>query len=111
MLFDRRSRLALLLNQFNSLFTQCATGRATASHTFHCRTVASPSAGGDADPYTTSFRGIDNPTYYMTDTSQYVQLLNFSGCGNTTNANNPIMKKLIIDSLRMCAAPGSTPHH
>jgi hypothetical protein len=39
----------------------------------------------------------------MTDTSQYVQLLNFSGCGNTTNANNPIMKKLIIDSLRMCA--------
>ena len=60
--------------------------------------------GGDDDPYTTSFRGIDNPTYYMTDTSQYVQLLNFSGCGNTTNANNPIMKKLIIDSLRMCAA-------
>ncbi len=40
----------------------------------------------------------------MTDTSQYVQLLNFSGCGNTTNANNPIMKKLITDSLRMCAA-------
>ena len=61
-------------------------------------------AGGDDDPYTTSFRGIDNPTYYMTDTGQYVQLLNFSGCGNTTNANNPIMKKLIIDSLRMCAA-------
>ena len=41
-------------------------------------------AGGDDDPYTTSFRGIDNPTYYMTDTSQYVQLLNYSGCGNTT---------------------------
>lgn len=58
-------------------------------------------AGGDDDPYTTSFRGIDSPTYYMTDTSQYVQLLNFSGCGNTTNANSPAMKKLIIDSLRM----------
>lgn len=58
-------------------------------------------AGGDDDPYTTSFRGIDNPAYYMTDTSQYVQLLNYSGCGNTTNANGPAMKKLIIDSLKM----------
>jgi isoamylase len=59
------------------------------------------SAGGDSDPYTTSFRGIDNPAYYMTDTSQYVQLLNYSGCGNTTNANGASMKQLIMDSLRM----------
>ena len=58
-------------------------------------------AGGDSDPYTTSFRGIDNPAYYMTDTSQYVQLLNYSGCGNTTNANGASMKELIMASLRM----------
>lgn len=57
--------------------------------------------GGDSDPYTTSFRGIDNPAYYMTDTSQYVQLLNYSGCGNTTNANGASMKELIMASLRM----------
>lgn len=51
----------------------------------------------------TSFRGLDNPTYYMTDTEQYVQLLNYSGCGNTTNANHPVMQRLIMDSLRMWA--------
>lgn len=28
-------------------------------------------------------RGIDSLTYYMVDTHQFVQLLNFSGCGNT----------------------------
>jgi hypothetical protein len=28
-------------------------------------------------------RGIDAQTYYMVDTQQYVQLLNYSGCGNT----------------------------
>lgn len=44
-------------------------------------------------------RGIDNKTYYMVDQAQYVQLLNFSGCGNTVNANHPQVKQLIIDSL------------
>ena len=56
--------------------------------------------GGDDDPYLISFRGIDSSVYYMTDTSQYVQLLNFSGCGNTVNGNHPITKQLIMDSLR-----------
>ncbi|KAL9312815.1 hypothetical protein ACSQ67_018267 [Phaseolus vulgaris] len=32
----------------------------------------------DANPYTTSFRGIDNKVYYMLDNNG--QLLNFSGC-------------------------------
>jgi hypothetical protein len=57
-------------------------------------------AGGDDDPYLISFRGFDNSVYYMTDLQQYVQLLNYSGCGNTVNANNPVVTKLIIDSLR-----------
>lgn len=38
-------------------------------------------------------------TYYMVDPGQYVQLINYSGCGNTVNANHPIVKQLIIDSL------------
>lgn len=46
------------------------------------------------------FRGIDNKTYYMVDTSAYEQLLNYSGCGNTINANNPVTTQLIVDSLR-----------
>eukprot|EP00879_Flechtneria_rotunda_P016955 GHRR01017751.1.p1 GENE.GHRR01017751.1~~GHRR01017751.1.p1 ORF type:complete len:654 (+),score=196.97 GHRR01017751.1:803-2764(+) len=53
----------------------------------------------DKHPYLISMRGIDNVTYYMVDTSQFVQLINLSGCGNTINANHPIVKQLIIDSL------------
>lgn len=53
----------------------------------------------DRDPYLLSFRGIESSTYYMTDTSQYTQLINFSGCGNTVNVNHPVVKQLVIDSL------------
>ncbi|KAJ0525348.1 putative isoamylase [Helianthus annuus] len=52
----------------------------------------------DKHPYTTSFRGIDNKTYYMVDDNG--QLLNFSGCGNTLNCNHPVVMELILDSLR-----------
>ncbi|WCJ24786.1 Glycogen debranching enzyme [Euphorbia peplus] len=52
----------------------------------------------DKFPYTTSFRGIDNKVYYMLDTNN--NLLNFSGCGNTLNCNHPVVKDLILDSLR-----------
>ena len=49
-----------------------------------------------------SWRGIDNQTYYMVDTSQFVQLLNYSGCGNTVSGNHPVTRRLIIDSLKRC---------
>lgn len=39
-------------------------------------------------------------TYYQMNLKQYEQLLNYSGCGNTINANNPVTSQLIIDSLR-----------
>ncbi|XP_014501792.1 isoamylase 3, chloroplastic isoform X1 [Vigna radiata var. radiata] len=52
----------------------------------------------DANPYTTSFRGIDNKVYYMLDNNG--QLLNFSGCGNTLNCNHAVVMDLILDSLR-----------
>lgn len=54
----------------------------------------------DANPYTTSFRGIDNKVYYMVDPNNNNQLLNFSGCGNTLNCNHPVVMELILDSLR-----------
>ena len=56
--------------------------------------------GGDVEPYVLSWRGIDADTYYMSDKASYVQLLNYSGCGNTVNANNPVVTQLILDSLR-----------
>ncbi len=49
-----------------------------------------------------SFRGFDNPIYYMLgeDRRSY---RNFSGCGNTLNCNHPIVREYIIDCLRYCA--------
>ena len=54
---------------------------------------------GAADGPTLSFRGLDNEAYYILerDRSQYA---NFSGCGNTFNANHSTVRRLILDSLR-----------
>ena len=54
---------------------------------------------GDENGATLSFRGLDNSIYYIIEpgTGTY---LNFSGCGNTTNCNHPIVRDLILDSLR-----------
>ena len=61
--------------------------------------VFNHTAEGDQRGPTLSFRGIDNATYYILeqDRSRYA---NFSGTGNTLNANNPIVRRLIVDSLR-----------
>ncbi len=56
--------------------------------------------GGDINPYLLSFRGIDSAVYYMQDPESYDQMLNYSGCGNTVNANHPVVTALILDSLR-----------
>jgi isoamylase len=56
------------------------------------------SEGDHAGP-TLSFRGLDNPTYYILqpDRSRYSD---YSGCGNTLNANHPIVRRMIVDSIR-----------
>lgn len=48
---------------------------------------------------TLCFRGIDNRAYYILerDRSEYA---NYSGTGNTLNANHPIVRRMIVDSLR-----------
>jgi isoamylase len=48
---------------------------------------------------TLSFRGVDNSTYYILeqDRSHYA---NYSGTGNTLNANHPVVRRMILDSLR-----------
>ena len=57
--------------------------------------------GNEKGPYI-SYRGIDNKTYYMlTPEGEY---FNFSGCGNTLNCNNPIVRNMILDCLRCWAA-------
>ncbi|MDJ0622406.1 MAG: glycogen debranching protein GlgX [Desulfocapsaceae bacterium] len=54
---------------------------------------------GDYNGPTTSFRGIDNPIYYLLDPESR-QYMNFSGCGNTMNCNHPIVRELIRNVLR-----------
>ena len=52
---------------------------------------------GDDGDYI-SFRGVDNRTYYvMNPDGSYA---NYTGCGNTVNCNNSIVRNFIIDSLR-----------
>ena len=49
---------------------------------------------------TYAFRGIDNTTYYLLDPGNPASYLNYSGCGNTFNANHPLPQKFIVDCLR-----------
>jgi glycogen operon protein len=54
--------------------------------------------GGVTGP-TLSYRGLGNDFYYILekDKSRYAD---YTGCGNTLNANQPIVRRLIQDSLR-----------
>jgi isoamylase len=61
--------------------------------------VFNHTAEGEHDGPTQCFRGLDNPTYYVLcqDRSRYA---NFTGTGNTLNANHPVIRRMIVDSLR-----------
>jgi glycogen operon protein len=54
--------------------------------------------GGHTGP-TLCFRGVDNPTYYILDADKS-RYADYTGCGNTLNANHSIVRRMIIDSLR-----------
>lgn len=64
--------------------------------------VFNHTAEGNENGPTISFRGIDNKTYYMLTPEGYYY--NFSGCGNTLNCNNPIVRSIVLDCLRYWAA-------
>ena len=57
---------------------------------------------GGEDGRTISYRGIDNKTYYMLRPDGSYQ--NFSGCGNTMNCNNPVVRNMVMDCLRYWVA-------
>ncbi len=60
--------------------------------------VFNHTAEGNEDGPIFSFKGMDNNIYYMlTPDGHYY---NFSGCGNTLNCNNPIVRQMILDCLR-----------
>lgn len=57
---------------------------------------------GEGDKYgpTLSFRGIDNKTYYRLPDSDLSDYINDAGTGNILDCEEPIVIKLILDSLR-----------
>ncbi len=65
--------------------------------------VFNHTAEGNHTGPTLCFRGIDNRTYYILepDHSRYA---NYSGTGNTLNTNHPIVRRMILDSLRYWVA-------
>ncbi|MFO1521075.1 MAG: hypothetical protein U1G05_03360 [Kiritimatiellia bacterium] len=54
-------------------------------------------ARGKGGPVT-SFRGLDPEVWYMLDEQGGYR--NYSGCGNTVNANHPVVSDFIVESLR-----------
>ncbi len=61
--------------------------------------VYNHTAEGGGNGPTFSFRGIEDATYYLRD-HERGQYANYSGTGNTLNANHPVVRRLILDSLR-----------
>ncbi|MES1178066.1 MAG: isoamylase [Myxococcales bacterium] len=51
-----------------------------------------------ADGPTYSYRGIDNAGYYLLGPDQ--SYLDFTGCGNSLATSEPVVRRLIVDSLR-----------
>lgn len=60
--------------------------------------VYNHTAEGNERGPTYSYKGLANSVYYMLDHEK--NYVNISGCGNTFNANHPIVVEHIIDSLR-----------
>jgi glycogen operon protein len=61
--------------------------------------VFNHTAEGDEHGPTLSFRGFENRAYYILqeDMAHYAD---YSGCGNSVNANHSIVRRMIIDCLR-----------
>ncbi len=61
--------------------------------------VYNHTAEGNESGPTLCYRGLANDVYYILgpDPAHYV---NHSGCGNTLNANHPVVRRMILDSLR-----------
>src|SRR5215469_3683273 len=64
--------------------------------------VYNHTAEGGADGPTLSLRGLANDTYYILD-EDGAGYADYSGTGNSLNANEPVVRRLILDSLRYWA--------
>lgn len=60
--------------------------------------VYNHTAEGNENGPVISFKGLENSVYYMLGPNG--EYYNFSGCGNTFNCNNPVVREFIKNSLR-----------
>ncbi len=65
--------------------------------------VYNHTAEGNAEGPTLCFRGLANEIYYILDKDR-AHYADYSGTGNTLNANQPIVRRMILDSLRYWVA-------
>ncbi len=65
--------------------------------------VFNHTAEGGADGPTVAYRGLANDDYYILDRDRS-RYADYTGCGNTLNASNSIVRRLIVDSLRYWVA-------
>ncbi len=61
--------------------------------------VFNHTAEGNEDGPSLCYRGLANDLYYILEPDRR-HYANYTGCGNTLNANNPIVRRMILDSLR-----------
>ena len=59
--------------------------------------VYNHTAEGGVDGPVYNFKGLDNSTYYLMKDGTYAD---FAGCGNSLNANNRYVRKVLLDSMR-----------
>jgi isoamylase len=50
-----------------------------------------------------NLKGLDNRAYYMASGDPHAPYANFSGTGNTLNTAHPVVRRLVVDSLRYWA--------
>jgi isoamylase len=60
--------------------------------------VFNHTAESDHNGPTLSFRGLENGVYYVLDQDRS-RYANYAGTGNTLNANHPVVRRMIVDSL------------
>ncbi len=62
--------------------------------------VFNHTAEGDERGPTLSWRGLDNEACYIHDPKDLSRYIDDTGCGNTVNGNNPVVRRMILDCLR-----------
>lgn len=65
--------------------------------------VYNHTAEGNENGPTMSFRALENSVYYILNPENPSEYANYSGVGNTLNCNHPVVRRLVLDSLRYWA--------